>query len=421
MKGLGVAGLLAICASAAAAQELPFVRVELTSAEVSVGEAVELRVTVLGPTWFPEPPVFPSFEIANAVVRTPRNRSRPISERMGRETWYGVVRNYEILPLSSARYRLDGLGMQVTYADPADRRPVTVDIDVPPIEFRAVVPAGAESVEPYLAGRALTLSRDIEGNPESLTPGDALVVRYTAELDGMPAIFLPPLVAPAETPGMSVYADEAEIEDGVPARRSETLTYVFETGGDFEIPAVSLQWWNTDTSNIESVGVTALPVRVAGPQVQPSSADSPPDERSWLYLTGGALLAPLLFWTVARASSVARPRWRARHQRRLASEAYAFRQLRRALRTGDPRRAYTALSLWLERLGSGMDSETFLAARGDAALRDQLERLGRACYADSGDSADLRYLDRLLVTARRRTRAQAMASRPSGTLPTLNP
>ena len=420
MKRVGFACVLLVCPAVAAADELPFVRVELAPAEVSVGESARLRVTVLGPTWFPEPPQFPSFEIANAVVRLPPNRSRPTSERVGRQTWTGIVRDYEIHPLSSASYRIDGLVMRVTYADPADRRPVTVDIDVPPVEFRAVVPAGAGSVEPYLAGRELILTREIEGDPESLSAGDALVARYTAELDGMPAIFLPPLVAPAEAPGLSVYAAEARIEDGRPARRSETVTYVFEAGGDFEIPAVSLDWWNTETSSVETAQVAALDVHVAGPQTVPSSAQDRTAGRRWLRPAGGALLLLVFLGVAFQAAARMRPRWRAHRQQRLASETHAFGQLRKALQTGNPQRAYAALFTWLERLSPGTDPDGFVAASGDTALREQVERLSRACYADAGNGADLKRLERLLVLARR-ARKQKTASRASGALPSLNP
>ena len=48
--------------------------------------------------------------------------------------------------------------MTVTYSDPEKFKPVTV-----------------------------------EGDLETLEAGDALVVRYTAKLDGMPAVFLPEL------------------------------------------------------------------------------------------------------------------------------------------------------------------------------------------------------------------------------------
>ena len=55
-----------------------------------------------------------------------------------------------------------------------------------------------------------------------------------AEIDGLPAIFLPSLAPALDFDGVSVYADEPRVQDGTPARRSERLTLVFEAGGEFE-------------------------------------------------------------------------------------------------------------------------------------------------------------------------------------------
>ena len=87
MKQIFVALCLLGYASVAIAQDTPVVRVDVTPKEISVGEPIRLRVTVLGPTWFPQPPVFPSFEITNAIVRLPPDSSRGISERVGQEIW----------------------------------------------------------------------------------------------------------------------------------------------------------------------------------------------------------------------------------------------------------------------------------------------------------------------------------------------
>ena len=296
MRQIVVTFALIGCAAAIPAQELPIAEVEVSPAEISVGETIRLRVTVLSPTWFPTPPEFPSFELANMVVRLPPNNSRPTSRHIGHDTWSGIVRNYEIHPLLGARYRLDDLAIQVTYADPDDRSPVTVDVSLPPVEFRAVVPTGAETLDPYLAGRQLTLTRGIEGESDSLIAGDALIVRYTAELDGLPAMFLPPLVATEEIPGVSVYTHQPLLEDAERSRRSETLTYVFEAGGQFELPAIELSWWNTEISAIEITSVPSLTVSVAGPPV-PAATDSTTDRpAAWRSVAAWfAILLPAAF------------------------------------------------------------------------------------------------------------------------------
>ena len=70
----------------------PVVQIDLQPDTVTVGEAATLRVTVLGPTWFPKPPVFPSFEVPNAIVRLPPDSSRPTSAEVNGERWNGVSR-----------------------------------------------------------------------------------------------------------------------------------------------------------------------------------------------------------------------------------------------------------------------------------------------------------------------------------------
>ena len=408
------------CAAAIPAQELPVAEVEVAPAEVSVGETIRLRVTVLSPTWFPTPPEFPSFELANVVVRLPPNSSRPTSRRIGRDTWSGIVRNYEIHPLIGARYRLDDLTIQVTYADPNDRSPLTVAVDLPPVEFRAVVPAGAESLDPYLAGRQLTLTRDIEGKTDTLEAGDALVVRYTAELDGLPAMFLPTLVAIEDIAGVSVYADQPLVEDAERSRRSETLTYVFEAGGQFEIPAVELSWWNTETSAIEIASVRSLTVSVAGPPI-PADADLAADQpTAWRSVAAWLAILVLAAFAGWRGLRLSRRHLRAATTVHRRSEAYAFGQLRKALRGKDTRRIHHALLRWLERLEPGLDGRSLAHVCGDDELTVMLDRLSAAAYTDGQSPPSLRGFEFRLRRARSRfLRRRLQTARQA--LPPLNP
>ena len=411
--------LLLLLSASARAQE-PIVRVTATPEEVPVGEPVALRVTVLAPTWFPRPPVYPAFELTNTITRLPPNSSYPTNERVGGESWSGIVRTYQIYPLIGATYRLSGQTMTVTYADPETFKPAKVTVDVPAVEFRARVPAGAERLNPYLAGRRLTLDREVEGEMDSLEAGDALVVRYTAELDGMPAIFLPALVQPTEVPGVSVYAGEPAVEDGDPARRSEKLTFVFEAGGEFALPATQIQWWNTETSAIETASVPAMTVSVAGPPI-PSPVEEPlPAKPRWpAVVAWGALLAAVLL-ALRRQLPRLQSRWAAYQDERRNSESYAFDKLREALHGGDPRAAHQALVIWLERIEPGTSARQFAQRYGDTELQRQIEELSRSLYSGADEAVNLRQLESGLLAARRR-RIHGARVDQSYALPPMNP
>jgi hypothetical protein len=234
--------ILALATSATAlAQGQPIVRAEVSPDTVNVGESAELTITVLVPTWFTRPSIYPSFELTNAITRLPADSSYNIRERIGNESWSGIVRTYEIYPLLGATYRLSGLSVEVTYANPGGD-PRTTAVKIPEVAIRGRVPAGAEALDPYIAGQSLSLRLDVNGELDSLEAGDAVVLEYVAELDGLPAIFIPPLAPNLEFDGVSVYADVPDVEDGSPARRSEKLTLVFDAGGAFSIPGRELHY-----------------------------------------------------------------------------------------------------------------------------------------------------------------------------------
>ncbi len=404
--------------AAVCAQEQPVVRVSVSPETVNVGEPANMRVTVLVPTWFTRPPVYPGFELSNAITRLPPDSSFPTSERIGTETWAGIVRDYRVYPLLGASYRISEQVITVTYANPGSS-PVTVDVDVPDIQFRGQVPTGAEQLNPYLAGRRLTLSRDIDGDLSELEAGDALVIRYTAELDGLPAIFLPPLAPELQLEGVSVYADAPQVEDDAVARRSEKLTLVFDAGGEFSVPDVELSFWNTESESVESVTAEGFAISVAGPPVVPPVTDAA-TERRWpqilaLLLTALAMLLVLRRW----APTVVRY-FRAAAERRRQTEQYAFTQLEKAIASERPQSVYHALLAWLERLQPGMDARSFARDYGDASLLAAIDVLSAGIYNDAAERIDMRSLGAGLVTARKCFLQQrSLPGRLS--LPPLNP
>ncbi len=371
--------------------QAPVVRVELDPAEVNVGQALRLRVTVLVPTWFTKPSVYPNFELANAVTRLPDDSSFPTSERIGDDTWSGIVRDYQVYPQLAARYVMADQRMRVSYMNLDGMRPTTVEVPVPEVAFRASVPPGAESLDPFLGGSRVTLERDIQGDLQELKAGDAIVVTVTATIEGMPAMFLPRLVPESEQPGLVTYRKEPSVEDGAVSTRSEAVTYLFQAGGDFTVPAIELQWWNVEAQQLETVSVDAVTISVAGVPASTTDAplETPVDVLGWrrpwavlaaaLALVGLAVALPLLFRRTRRV-------WRRRRELWHASEGYAFRRLLRSAAACDPRETDHWLGLWLERLDAEASREMISHRSGATHLSRCILIITRRRYGR--DNAD---------------------------------
>jgi hypothetical protein len=396
--------VLLLAAPSVFAQVDPVLRVQVEPRSVRVGEALSLRVTVLVPTYFARPPVYPDFEVANAITRLPPDSSYPTSDRIAGESWSGIVREYRIFPLAAADYRIRGATMRVAYANPGAAS-VVRDVPVPDIVFRGIVPAGAESLDPYIAGSALELTLDVEGNDGELAVGDAVVLTYGATLAGLPSMFLPALSTGIENVAgegaVTVYADAARFgDDDAIATRTERVTLVFHAGGEFSVPAVAIDYWNTTAEALSTARTEPLLLSVAGaPAARQAAADTAGKQpRRWRFaLIVGAFLLGLgvalrAWWPVLRERL---SRWR-------ASEAYAFRRLRRELGAQGEGEAYRHVQRWLERLGPGLGPRAFAATYGDSALRADVEALSDRAFGGQGREVDLRGFEARLVAARHR-------------------
>jgi hypothetical protein len=344
--------------TAALAQGQPIVRASVSPDTVNVGESAELTVTVLVPTWFTRPSIYPSFELANAITRLPADSSYNIRERIGNESWSGIVRTYEIYPLLGATYRLSGLSVEVTYAN-LGGDPRTTAVKIPEVAIRGRVPAGAEALDPYIAGQSLSLRLDVNGELDSLEAGDAVVLEYVAELDGLPAIFIPPLAPNLEFDGVSVYADA------------------------FSIPGRELHYWNTQSKSIETAVADGLDFSVAGPPVTTPVADAS-GGLQWPRLIAVVLGSIALLVVIWRGAPALARRYRDAAERRRQTEDYAFTQVLKALGSGNNATAYHALLHWIERLTPGTTLRSFVSDYGDESLSVEVAALSAGIERGSG-------------------------------------
>ena len=409
------AGSLAMASSA---PDQPVIRIQLQPETVAVGEAAELRVTVLGPTWFPKPPVFPSFEVPNAIVRRPPDRSGPATEQVGGERWSGVYRTYQVFPLMGARYSLGGETVQVTVANPGSE-PMVSDLTVPSVSLTAEIPEGAQGLDPYIAGRRFSLRREIDGELEQLQVGDALVVRYIAELDGLPSMFLPPLAPQIESRTVSVYADTPVVEERELSVRTEHVTIVLNYGGNLVLPGLSLRWWNRATNEVEVASIDPLSIAVAGPSIETAQSDAA-QSLDWRAILLLILALAASGYLLKRYVPLARQWIRAERERYLASEEHAFDGLKKACRSRDPAAAYTALLAWQQKLSPGADLRRFAGGYGNQTLIDCIDGLSAGLYAGEDARVDLGQLVREAAVVRERCLAERRRA-DERALPHLNP
>ncbi|WP_424929266.1 hypothetical protein [Amaricoccus tamworthensis] len=391
--------------------------VSFPETEAIPGQPLELRLTVLVPTYLPSPPVWPGLEAPNLLIRLPSRSTNPRSAPVDGETWNGVSRLYRISPMVPGDFFIPPQEVTVTYADPDTNEPVTATLNTPELGFAGVLPAGAENLDPFVAAASLELEQTVDGDPAGMTPGDSVKRTIVAKVSGTSPMFLPALMTQAQIEGVAAYPDEpvmTETEDRgeIGGTRTESTTFVAEGGGSGEVPPVTVEWYNLETETVETATVEGFSISVDGP---PAKSDEPPRDWRLLALAGiaGLITVAIVAVLFRRFREPVSQHFAERREARLASEEHAWRQLHKALADRDAAALRPALDVWAGRV-RGSDP------RQRQGVQKALIALGAAKYgrgATGSNSDAWRMLNDALTAARKTARHETATA---AALPGLN-
>ena len=270
MKRFALAHIvLCLCffASPLAAQDAPFVRVEVVPQEATVGQAVVVNVDAFAPNYFMGAPHFGDIRLTNALVVF-NDRGINLSERVGQETWAGQRRSYEIYPQSPGRFTVEDLQVTLTYFDGSGKAEAVARAQ--PFSFTAVIPPEAEGLPYFIAATQLTIEQTFDAEPETLRVGGAFARTIAVTVEDALAMVIPP-VAIDSIAGLQIYQDPPTVQDSnrerggaVQGQRIERVTYVAHIEGSYELPAVSLAFWENEGQRLvqrstEPVSFVVLP------------------------------------------------------------------------------------------------------------------------------------------------------------------
>lgn len=268
----------------------------------------------------------------------------------------------------------------------------------------AVQPIPAAAQRPWLPSRELRLVEEWPQDPPRFRVGEPLTRTVTLTASGIAAAQLPSLAGtPAD--GLKQYTDQPLLEnqtgaDGLAGIRQEKIAILPSRAGRFELPAIEIPWWNTETGQQQLARIPARSIEVSAaadtqpvpaqlpiepaPAIsasQPAEIDQQRDAAGfWPWLSAvlmlGWLATALLWW---RQRLKPEPR---SIPRKPEKPNEAFRDFKRACRNNDAGGGKIALlrlakNRWQERPPTSLAA---IANRVDPSFADAIDELNRALY-----------------------------------------
>ncbi|MCS3416382.1 hypothetical protein M2399_001254 [Pseudomonas sp. BIGb0450] len=224
--------------------------------DVVVGEQVQLQVDVLTDSWFTAAANLPPLQLPGARVQAPDGEAEHLNQVIEGKTFYGMRYRYRITPAVARTFEIPALTVQ---AQPGQAT-APLSAQTAPLSFQATQPPGFDPGETVLVADGLRLTQTL--TPTPLKVGDTLTRTVTLQADNTPGLSLPP-PGQAEVKGLRRYPQSpiiSNLDDGrghiSGGQRIDRQVYRVEQAGHYQLPAISVKWWDSRNHRLQ---VTRVP------------------------------------------------------------------------------------------------------------------------------------------------------------------
>lgn len=377
--------------------------------KVLVGEPLVVTVTVYTSTWFTQPPVFSEIQVQGALMVRLEQRSGARSVTIGRQQYPAIQQQFVVYPSVIGTNRLPAFEVITTSPPEGGYKGIERVIKTKERTFEVLGPPEGTDTSNWMTAFDLQLTESWDRPLEDLKAGDILERRIRIEASGtLSAAIAPPVIEDIDfgsiypqTPQLS----NRQMRGSFNGTRTEILRYLLEKDGQFEIPALEMNYFSLKDKELRSKSLPATALDIApNPDLafilsqqellQAELAKEQPQENvvepSWSYLGLNAWQWSLLL-LAGIGLLVILGRWFKRFQIRRArkqvehldSEAYHFQQLEHISKTGTNRELIRQLGFWFDRYrlsGGSRHLRTLAKSDPQDELNPELDKLSDLAY-----------------------------------------
>jgi len=303
-----------------------------------LGQRLDFAVEVAVEGRFGGATVFDLPELPGAILFKPEDRPVLSSRQVdGRE--FSVQRHgFSLFCFAPGTLAVGGIRVRCGSLVGVRGEPRSHRLEVPEFQIEPRAQPDLVPGQVVVTSRSFDVEERWDPPPGEAKAGDAFRRTVTITASDVPGMLLPKLPQPG-LDGLAVYPAAPSIDDrtergAFTGRRSDSVTYLCETGGEFPLPAIRFRCWDPDKEEWIVRELSGATFTVAGSTdvVMPDPA-GPGFRWGWLViilLLLGAGLGIAIFL-------------RHRHD---APETAAFHDLRDACRLGSPAVAVHAFHRW---------------------------------------------------------------------------
>ena len=357
------------------AEDPVIVRTAITpDSNIWVGQQVVLQLDILALDGWADSRRLPVFDVSGAYLLRVETQGTRLSETISGGSYSGQRHEWPLFPQRGGEFNIPPTEIEaVVKTFGAETGNQHVYLKTVALDFAVDVPQGAEQIEGVISTKELKATQNWEPDQFTLRAGDGIKRTISFRAANVSGMAFTPL-KPETVANLAIYPGEPDVADEINrgtldyGKRVETFTYVPATAGEYEIPDITISWWDIKQKKLhkETLEGVRLTVSKAPGGSGPGTAVSVDAGRNlkWVYplLLAVALTAFFFLWRQR-----CYPIWKRQQAVRENSEPAWFKRFRKTAGKGELDETMAALMQWLDRLQ---------LAQRPARLRQFIEEFG---------------------------------------------
>jgi len=205
---------------------------------------------------------------------------KSFQRRISGRLWQVTELRYALFPQKSEDFEIPALAFSGRELLPGRSllgarlgRRITLESEPIKIEVKAV-PASFPG-ETWLPASRLELTSQWSAPPAALVTGDSTTRTIEIVAEGLQGSQLPPITSLGGSSGLDGLRfypdketiDQREVQSGLEGYRLQSEALVASRAGDWELPPLSIPWWNTETDSLEYAKLPREEILVEGASV----------------------------------------------------------------------------------------------------------------------------------------------------------
>lgn len=248
---------------------------EQDSVEIWTGQKVTLIVDLLAPGYFASSPNFDLPDPEGMLLVPPTEHPTVSSETIDGVDYTVQTHVLFAFPMRAGDLIIPSLSVHFAFKLApldTDNKDVTVMTLPQPLEVKT--PPGAEHLGQVISARGLRVEEHWKPEPgeADILAGTAFVRTVTVSAPDIPGMVLPPFPEQYEN-GLGIYPkwqlSDQSVRGTLLGKRSDIITYVCESPGQYTIPAVSYTWFDLDSNQVRTTEFRAHTLNVIANPTSP--------------------------------------------------------------------------------------------------------------------------------------------------------